>query len=396
MSGPRCHEHTRTLTIICHGARMSPVVTSHAHFEGSRTAAGRYDMRRCSGFESVGDSEAFLASPPTAAREELVELLSQLCRSCDGRLRVYYSSTSGTRRVAGMQLESVTTTVSAWALTGHLITPSGRRCPIGWSGRGDGREVLRDPGRVAGLRTAASQLEAASSGFRGTLPVVFTPAASAVLLHEAVGHFVEGPVRADIDLRHRIGVAIAAPGFSADDVTTIEGGAARYEFDDDGIASGRTQVLRDGVVVGQLHSLASAAAAGACPTGNGRSSSVWRPTVPRVSNLVFAPGPTPDAHLVEPLEHGLYVHQVSDGWTCGGFLEARLVLAERIRRGRRIGEFVTGGRFREPIGFLRRVDGIGNRCHWAPNAMCGKAGQVLFDVGTCAPAIRFTELEVRQ
>ena len=73
-------------------------------------------------------------------------------------------------------------------------------------------------------------------------------------------------------------------------------------------------------------------------------------------------------------------------------MRAAVGLAEKVTRGKRTGCFLSGGSLRGNVDVLQKAVQIGNRSLFNPNAMCGRSGQVLFDVGTRSPAMRFSSL----
>jgi TldD protein len=91
---------------------------------------------------------------------------------------------------------------------------------------------------------------------------------------------------------------------------------------------------------------------------------------------------------------GLLVHHLSHGYSRGIDIEARIVLAERVARGRRTGRFISGGRIAERVDVLTRCVARGAESEPNPNALCGKHGQILYDVGTVAPAMQLTGLRI--
>jgi predicted Zn-dependent protease len=227
----------------------------------------------------------------------------------------------------------------------------------------------------------------------GTLPAVLAPPAAAVLVHEAIGHFAEAAPEGRVDLRHRLDFRIAHESFELRDDPLEEEGAAHYAMDDDGVpARGATELVRDGRMVQLLHSAASARAMGVPPTSNGRAASVWNSAIPRMSNLLCDPGEASEEDLLDRMGDGLYLHSLAYGYGFGFRLEAQVRLAEEVKGGRRTGRYWSGGIIDEDRVVLTRAAGLGNVSVYNRNAMCGKDGQLLYDVGTRAPAIWMTAL----
>jgi predicted Zn-dependent protease len=154
-------------------------------------------------------------------------------------------------------------------------------------------------------------------------------------------------------------------------------------------------VVRQGVLVAQLHSHATARAAACAPTGNARAAQVWDPPIPRMWTVACAAGGRSEEALVEELGSGVYIHRLAHGYRQGTMVAADVVLGERVDRGRRTGRYFTGGQVAGRIDLLTRLVEVADRVERNANAMCGKDGQLLFDVATAAPAMRLSSLRLR-
>jgi TldD protein len=284
--------------------------------------------------------------------------------------------------------------IDVFAVTGRVRLANGRFMPVGWSGYGDGLERLGNASARDHLARISRRAGAASPMPGGRFAVVLASQPAALLAHEAIGHFAEAAADPQVDLSHRLGCRLASDGFDiADDPACL--GAARYEFDDEGVASaGPTPVVVDGVLVNQLHNLGSADRRKCFPTGNARCAQIALPPIPRMSNLLVPPGSKSFDELVDELGEGIVVHHLSHGFSRGLDVEARIVLAQEVAGGRVTGRFLTGGRVADRIDVLTRCVGRNDRAELNPNGLCGKAGQILYDVGTIAPAMRLSELRI--
>ena len=96
--------------------------------------------------------------------------------------------------------------------------------------------------------------------------------------------------------------------------------------------------------------------------------------------------------MLDRMGDGLYVHSLAYGYGFGFRLAAQVRLAEEVRLGRRTGHYFSGGVIDEDRRVLTRAVELGDAAAYNRNSMCGKEGQLLYDVGTCAPAIRLTAL----
>ncbi|MEU6576358.1 metallopeptidase TldD-related protein [Streptomyces sp. NPDC046805] len=331
---------------------------------------------------------------PLDDQREVTTALTALRTRYGPGTRLHYTHMSSVRVVAGGAGSApVPQTREVWSLTGDLRTRrAGHTVPVGRSGRGPGAVRLTAPAWLDATDWLLAAVDRARPLEAGAPAAVLSPQAAGVLLHEAAGHFAEGAPDDTPVLSHRLRCRVASDLVCLDDDPLADGGPAHYDRDDDGITClGRQRIVVDGVLVRQLHSAASAVRAGAMPTANGRAASVLQRPLPRMSNLVCRPGTAGLDELVENAGHGLFVHRLADGIRFGDTVEARLVLGELIRSGRRTGDYVTG-RVREKADVLTRIVELGDRSEFADNALCGKDRQMLFDVGTCAPAVRLTEL----
>jgi TldD protein len=272
----------------------------------------------------------------------------------------------------------------AWSATARVANVQ-----VGWSGAGDGLAQLAN---IAGeMRSLAEALHRARPLESGTIATVLAAPAAAVLLHESVGHLIEAlPGRASL-----AGHRVAAECITAMDDPTRDGAPGTYEYDDENVrAMGPTVAVREGRIVAELHSTATAALTGALSTGNARAASVWQEPLPRVSNLLCTGGDGELDELVDRCGDGILVHRLANGINNGVRVQADIVLAERIARGRRTGTMLTGGRIDETVSVALRIVEAGREARFNGNAMCGKSGQLLFNVGTCAPPLRFAALRI--
>jgi predicted Zn-dependent protease len=333
------------------------------------------------------------APEPTTEAASVEDALVNLAQSWP-RISLNYSSVV-THRVRVNNGDPVHThALSRWAVIGSVTTSGPNQSfNIAWSGRGNGLECLS--GRAAELQELATAFERADPIDEGRPEVVLRPAAAAVLLHEAVGHSVE----ATLDLTRQVldngRYRIASECLTLSDDPMAEDGPAHYEFDDENVRSlGAMVVVNQGRLTARLHSRATAAAAGTLPTGNGRAASAFDEVLPRMSNLICKPGESPEAEMIDRVRQGLLIHRLADGVNNGGAVKAKVILAERIEAGQRSGKFVTGGQISEGLDVLLGAVEVGNNPTFNSNALCGKAGQLLFDVGTCAPSIRMSSLRI--
>jgi TldD protein len=229
------------------------------------------------------------------------------------------------------------------------------------------------------LAQALTNLESVAAP-AGEMQVVLGPGWPGVLLHEAVGHGLEGDFnrKGTSAFSGRLGERVAAPG-----VTVIDDGAMQQRrgsltIDDEGTPTRRTCLIEDGILKGYLQDRLNARLMGMEPTGNGRRESFAHAPMPRMTNTFMLAGQDDPAELLERVKDGIYAKSFGGGQvdiTSGKFVFS-CTEAYRIRSGR-IAEPIKGATL---IGdgptVLTRVKGIGNDLALDEGiGVCGKGGQ---------------------
>jgi TldD protein len=169
----------------------------------------------------------------------------------------------------------------------------------------------------------------------GELPVVFAPGVGGVLVHEIVGHALEG----DMILAGRSWLAQLEERVAPRDLVIVDDprrGRAAWKIDDEGVPARAVSLIRDGVVAGRLLDSRSALLSGGEPTGHGRCSSFREPIMPRMGCTFIAPGPLAPDELLQGIGRGLYVRRMEAANTdamCGHAL-FRVTDSDLIRDGK--------------------------------------------------------------
>jgi TldD protein len=229
------------------------------------------------------------------------------------------------------------------------------------------------------LAQALTNLESVAAP-AGEMQVVLGPGWPGVLLHEAVGHGLEGDFnrKGTSAFSGRIGDRVAAPGVTVVDDGAMEQRRGSLTIDDEGTPTRRTCLIEDGILKAYLQDRLNARLMGMEPTGNGRRESFAHAPMPRMTNTFMLAGKDDPAELVERVKDGIYAKSFGGGQvdiTSGKFVFS-CTEAYRIRDGR-IAEPVKGATL---IGdgptVLTRVKGIGNDLELDEGVgVCGKAGQ---------------------
>jgi len=286
----------------------------------------------------------------------------------------------------------------------QVIAASGERREMGYEGTG-GRfdlERLLDPEtwrpRVQeAVRLAVLNLEAEPCP-DGTMDVVLGPGWSGVLLHEAVGHGLEGDFnrKKTSAFADRLGQRVAAPGVTVIDDGTLVERRGSLNMDDEGTPTERTVLIEDGVLTGYLQDRLNARLMGMAPTGNGRRESYAHVPLPRMTNTFMLAGEDDPEDVLRSVDHGLYIASFGGGQvdiTSGKFVFSANE-AYKIEGGR-LGAPVKGASL---IGngpdILTRVSRIGSDLALDLGVgTCGKDGQSV-PVGVGLPTIRIDDITV--
>ena len=214
----------------------------------------------------------------------------------------------------------------------------------------------------------------------GEMPVVLGPGWPGVLLHEAVGHGLEGDFnrKGTSAFSGKIGQQVAAAGVTVIDEGAIGERRGSLTIDDEGTPTGRTVLIEDGVLKGYLQDRLNARLMNMTPTGNGRRESFAHAPMPRMTNTFMLGGSDDPAELVSRVRNGIYATSFGGGQvdiTSGKFVFS-CTEAYKIENGK-IGEPIKGATL---IGdgptVLTRVAGIGNDLALDEGVgICGKGGQ---------------------
>jgi TldD protein len=239
--------------------------------------------------------------------------------------------------------------------------------------------------------TASSLLEAPPAP-GGEMPVVLDPILAGVFVHEAFGHLSEADgmhENPELEKTMRLGRVLGPPFLHIFDSGVEKGARGYLAYDDEGVRTEKTYLIREGRIVGRLHSRETAGKMGERPTGNARALSYRHPPIVRMRNTGIEPGEASFEDLLAEIEEGLYCLGFYGGETMGEMFTFTPQVAYRIRKGR-IEEPVreatlSGNVFHtlaaiEAIGreVARRDDGGG----------CGKGGQAPLPVSHWCPPIR--------
>jgi TldD protein len=232
----------------------------------------------------------------------------------------------------------------------------------------------------------------------GTMTVVLGPGWPGVLLHEAVGHGLEGDfnrkrVSAFTDL---IGQQVASPLCTVVDDGTLANRRGSLNVDDEGTPTGRTVLIEKGILRGYLQDRLNARLMGMPPTGNGRRESFAHIPMPRMTNTFMLAGDAAPEDIVRSVERGLYAAYFGGGQvdiTSGKFVfsasEAYLIEGGKITAPVKGATLIGNG-----PDVLKRISMVGSDLQLDEGiGTCGKDGQSV-PVGVGLPTVRIDGLTV--
>ena len=247
------------------------------------------------------------------------------------------------------------------------------------------------------VRQALVNIEAVDAP-AGTMKVVLGPGWPGVLLHEAIGHGLEGDFnrKGTSAFAGRVGEQVASRGVTVVDDGTLQNRRGSLNIDDEGNPTQCTTLIEDGVLKGYMQDSMNARLMGVAPTGNGRRESYAHLPMPRMTNTYMLAGEHDPQEIIASVDDGLYAVNFGGGQvdiTSGKFVfsasEAYLIENGKITRPVKGATLIGNG-----PDVLTRVSMVGNDLELDSGVgTCGKEGQSV-PVGVGQPTLRIDGLTV--
>ena len=373
---------------------------------GRQGGAGTAPLLRVSGNRNLYLPHDPIASLKDVDKVAMLERLERYARALDSRVTQVMASLAGEYEVVlvarndGLLNADIRPLVR---LSVQVIVESNGKREQGSSG-GGGRldytyftdEVLSDYAAKA-VHQAVVNLDAKPAP-AGNMTVVLGPGWPGILLHEAVGHGLEGDFnrKGSSTFADRVGQRVAAKGVTVVDDGTIADRRGSLQMDDEGNATQRTVLIDDGILVGYLQDTLNARLMGVPVTGNARRESFAHIPMPRMTNTYMLNGDKDPKEIIASVKHGLYAANFGGGQvdiTSGKFVfstaEAYMIENGKIAYPVKGATLIGNG----PEA-LTRVSMIGNDMALDPGVgVCGKEGQSV-PVGVGQPTVRIDGLTV--
>ncbi|GAB6047911.1 metalloprotease TldD [Methyloparacoccus murrellii] len=348
-----------------------------------------------------------LQSLPEVDKLALLRRLDAECRALDPRVEQVFVSLSGSHEVVlimgqdgvihGDVRPLVRLNVSV------IVVDGGRReqGSCGGGGRTDYHYFLEGDRASAYAREAVRQalvnLEAEEAP-AGNMTVVLGSGWPGILLHEAIGHGLEGDFnrKGTSVFSGRVGERVASPLCTVVDDGTLPGRRGSLTIDDEGTPTACTTLIENGILRGYMQDKLNARLMGVAPTGNGRRESYQHLPMPRMTNTYMLAGPHAPDEIIRSVTKGLYAKNFGGGQvdiTSGKFVfsasEAYLIENGRITRPVKGATLIGNG-----PDVLTRVSMVGNDLELDTGVgTCGKDGQSV-PVGVGQPTLKVDGLTV--
>ncbi|MGC6500213.1 MAG: metalloprotease TldD [Henriciella sp.] len=232
----------------------------------------------------------------------------------------------------------------------------------------------------------------------GQMEVVLGPGWPAVLLHEAVGHGLEGDFnrKGSSVYSGRVGEQVASKGVTVIDDGTLDARRGSLSIDDEGTPTNRTVLIEDGVLKGYMQDRQNARLMGVAPTGNGRRESYDATVMPRMTNTVMLGGQDDPEEIVASIKRGIWATDFGGGQvdiTSGNFV-FQCTEAYLVENGKVIAPVKNATLIGHGPSALSQVSMIGNDFAMDDGVgTCGKAGQSV-PVGVGQPTLKIGGLTV--
>jgi len=347
-----------------------------------------------------------LASLADEAKVALLEKIERYARSLDPRVTQVMAHLGGEYEVVLVRRSDGVTAADVRPLVRIsvqvIVEQDGRREQ--GSGGGGGRfdyayftdAIVEDYARKA-VEQALTNLDARPAP-AGSMTVVLGPGWPGILLHEAIGHGLEGDFnrKGSSAFSGRIGERVAAPGVTVVDDGTIAQRRGSLNIDDEGNPTQRNVLIEDGVLKGYMQDSLNARLMGVAATGNGRRESFAHIPMPRMTNTYMLNGDRDPQEIIQSVQHGLYAVNFGGGQvdiTSGKFVfsasEAYMIENGKVTYPVKGATLIGNG-----PDVLTRVAMIGNDMALDTGVgTCGKEGQSV-PVGVGQPTLRIDGLTV--
>jgi TldD protein len=336
---------------------------------------------------------------PLAAKKQLLDEYNEILWGtpqlqtstigyADSRKKVIFLSSAGS--YIEQERMDVTLRLTAIAAKDGEVQQVG----LSLGSRGDFKAIQGLHQQVEVMAKNAVALLSAPQVKGGEYTVVLDPILAGVFVHEAFGHLSESDFVYENERLRQImtlGKQFGGDQLNVVDSAALPGLRGSYKYDDEGVAAVKTYLIREGKLVGRLHSRETAARMQEAPTGNARAINYRYPPIVRMTNTYIEPGSVSFEDMIADIDEGIYAKNWYGGMTSMEMFTFSAGEAYMIRHGK-IAEalrpvMLTGNVFET----LKNIDAIGNDLDMNQGGGCGKGGQVPLPVSNGSPHIRISK-----
>ncbi|HXL01996.1 MAG TPA: TldD/PmbA family protein [Candidatus Atribacteria bacterium] len=342
-------------------------------------------------FKSLKDKTSLLLSYDRILREISPLLVSSLVEYRDEFRQIYLANSDGS--LIYWEKPDISISFMATARKGDNIEVYRN----GVAGKA-GFELVKNQETLAQeVGGKALLLLEAPSFSGGVYDVILDPVLAGVFIHEAFGHLSESDTLYHNEELKKImakGKKVSSPILNVFDDGSLDNLRGSSPYDDEGIPTGRTYLIKDGYLSGRLHSRETAFLMQEETTGNARTINYGFPPIVRMTNTAIEEGKTTREDLFSDIERGLYAVEYIGGNTA----------LELFTFSAAYGYLIEKGKIKEPVKdvvlsgnlfqTLDKIDAVANDFRWTEVGGCGKGGQMGLPTPTGSPHIRLREVLV--
>lgn len=263
---------------------------------------------------------------------------------------------------------------------------------------GNFKDILKQDWKSKVIQTTERAIQQLSARTikGGPMPVVISSEAGGTLIHEAVGHGLEGDLVAEnlSVFKNKLGTAIASPKITVIDDPTLSKNYGSYPYDDEGTKTQKTVLIENGILKNYLCDRLAAKRLQLQPTGNARRESYEHRPLVRMSNTYVAPGSDNPQEILASVDKGLFVKRMGGGQvdTVTGEFVFEAEEAYLIKNGKITDPIKNASLIGNGPRLLKEIDMIGNDLHFC-SGVCGKDNQSV-PVTDAIPTLRIPNMVV--
>jgi TldD protein len=341
---------------------------------------------------SLADKKSLIESYNNILLQTSSKIVDTTSMYADSFKKIYFANSEGTF------IEEERPMVTIYTIPTARDRDNVQMAIRSYSGQRGFEYVLGQEEEIRKVARRAVDLLSAEPVAGGQYPVVINPELAGVFIHEAFGHLSESDFVYENPQAQEM--MVLGRRFGQDILNAFDDGSVpdlrgTHAYDDEGMPTRRNELIKDGILVGRLHSRQTAAKMGEKPTGNARAVGYRFPPIVRMTNTAIQNGTTSFKEMIKDIKLGVYACDAFGGQTALENFSFSSGYAYMIRDGE-VAEMVkdvilAGNLFTT----LMNIDAIGNDFQWDHGGGgCGKGGQNGLPVSFGAPHVRIQNVVI--